>query len=508
MKNLWQKRRELFKRLYIRGTKNEKSTEDEVLVVNSSSGQGFEKIRIYGKTTYTPVDFSSLLMSVASKKESYTSTGTTGVLCCGIPDLLCQRELTYTPTLTGDIGTHSVYIADGYNFLFSSTHTLINGGTCYPVKIKDYPYIIITGIVDEAGLDSVLACFTISVEGDTVYEIKSLENPLVELYGKNLTNMEDDKYSGAGKILEKSSSHIKLESRHTHHSANMKLAIDGQRINERNVIVSCEFSISTDQVTSLAGITWFTNGGISISNKMIGAQSKVGVTEGKISLNRVLNADLSKIDTTKSALCFAFFSNANGKTTYDPTTITYKYPMLRLPGTDEDFEEYREPVKIQVSDITLASVGNVRDYLEIDKKDGRVTYHKLVGTLDINKSKGDQAVLENEEIQDFSDTEWAKSLLELNVPYGCDGYLWVEGSGGIDCEYYTIKNESKYVLTVYYEDQEKNQLEAQKIYHVRRGSVYKIIPPHLSGYVAISDTKTGVINQNTEITLIYKKEEV
>lgn len=506
MKNLWQKRRELFKRLYIRGTKNEKSTEDEVLVVNSSSGQGFEKIRIYGKTTYTPVDFSSLLMSVASKKESYTSTGTTGVLCCGIPDLLCQRELTYIPTLTGDIGTHSVYVADGYNFLFSSTHTLINGGTCYPVTIKDYPYLIITGIVDEADLDSVLASFTISVEGDTIYDIKSLENPLVELHGKNLVDFRLKNYSGAAPVLEKTEDFVRLKASGSHISANFKVSMNSQRLNTRKLYASATYNQKETGPRPCLLIGWYTNKGIGLYSG-IGRSARDDVLKGDISFAGTLKSTLDPNYIGKSEICMALYTNTNGVTSYQATEVTYTNVMIRLSDTDSDFEKYRDPIFVQAQDLTLESGGGVRDYLEIDKENKRVTYHKLVGTLDINKSEGDQAVLENEEIQDFSDTEWAKSLLELNVPYGCDGYLWVEGSGGIDCEYYTIKNENKYTITVCYLDEEYNSIESKKIYHVRRGSVYKITPPYISGYVAVSEERTGVVNQNTEITLIYKKEE-
>ncbi|MBQ7760914.1 MAG: MucBP domain-containing protein [Clostridia bacterium] len=506
MKNLWQKRRELFKHLYVRGTKTEKSVDDEVLTITSSSGQGLEKIRIYGKTNYTPLDLSQVLMENVASSDSYISSGVTGAMAVAIPDMLSKRELTYTPTITGDLGSHSVHIANGSSFLFSSTHALISGGVASPVTIKDYPYIIVTGIVDEADMELVLSSFTIEVSGATLYDIKSLENPLVELYGKNLLNFDQNKYSGAGKVIEKTKDLLTLQAVDSHRSANYKVGIDGRRLNTRKICVSGYFSQTTDETRSCVVAGWYSSTGLGRFNS-VGAYSALGGASGKISIKGILNCDFGSTDLTNYALCVALYSNVSGKTDYSTTYVTYTRPMLSLADTDTDYEEYREPTKIQVPDLILASGGGVRDFLEIDRVMGKVILHKLVGTLEIDKGEEEQVTLAKEEIQDFSDTEWAKALLELNVPYGCDGYLWVEGASKIDCEYYTIKNESKYVLMVYYQDQEGNALVPQKIYHVRKGSIYKITPPHISGYVAVSQEVDGIISQNTEITLIYKKEE-
>ncbi len=506
MKNLWQKRRELFKKLYVRGTKTKKSVSDEVLTITSSSGQGLEKILIYGKTSYTPLDLSQILMNEVASKGAYISSGVTGAMAVAIPDLLCERELTYTPVITGDMGSHSVFLADGTSFLFASTHTLISGGVASQVTARDYPYIIVTGIVDEADMESVLTSFTIEVEGQALYDIKSLEAPLVELYGKNLFNFDQNKYSGAGKVTEKTKDFLTLKAEGSHRSVNYKVAIDGKRLNTRKICASGYFSQTTAETRSCVVAGWYTSTGLGKFHS-VGAYSPIGKASGRISIAGTLNCDFGTTDLTKCALCIALYSNVTGKSDYSTTYVTYTKPMLRLADTDDDYEEYREPVKIQATDITLASGGGVCDYLEIDKAEKRVLYHKLVGTLRADKKESEQEVLATAEIYDFSDTEWAKALLDLNVPYGCDGYLWVQGASKIECEYFTIKNENKYTLTVYYNDEDGQKIESQRLYHVRQGSVYKITPPHISGYVAISQEESGIISQNTEITLIYKKEE-
>lgn len=110
---------------------------------------------------------------------------------------------------------------------------------------------------------------------------------------------------------------------------------------------------------------------------------------------------------------------------------------------------------------------------------------------------------------DLSSTDFARELCLIAGKYNTDYEIMVKSAiapTAIKASYYSTIHEDKYELCISYECDGKSISEA-KTYAVRAGSAYKIIAPHIMGYVPCTPQLQGVINANTEITINYKRKE-
>ena len=109
---------------------------------------------------------------------------------------------------------------------------------------------------------------------------------------------------------------------------------------------------------------------------------------------------------------------------------------------------------------------------------------------------------------DITNTELGRELLNLTLPLGISGKIKIEseiGASGLSLEYYSWAENEKKELTVSYLDSEGNTILAPKKYSVRKGSLYKIMPPHIDGYTPLSEGESGILNESSEVNLIYKE---
>lgn len=116
--------------------------------------------------------------------------------------------------------------------------------------------------------------------------------------------------------------------------------------------------------------------------------------------------------------------------------------------------------------------------------------------------------LKNPITYDITSTELGRELLNLTLPLGISGKIKIEseiGASGLSLEYYSWAENEKKELTVSYLDSEGNTILAPKKYSVRKGSLYKIMPPHIDGYTPLSEGESGILNESSEVNLIYKE---
>ena len=109
---------------------------------------------------------------------------------------------------------------------------------------------------------------------------------------------------------------------------------------------------------------------------------------------------------------------------------------------------------------------------------------------------------------DITSTELGKKLLNLTLPIGISGKLKIDsalGASGLSLEYYSQQREEKQVLRVLYLDETGNEVLSPREYSVRRGSIYKILPPHIDGYTPLTEGEGGILKEDQTINLIYKE---
>ncbi|MBO5287406.1 MAG: MucBP domain-containing protein [Clostridia bacterium] len=110
---------------------------------------------------------------------------------------------------------------------------------------------------------------------------------------------------------------------------------------------------------------------------------------------------------------------------------------------------------------------------------------------------------------DYSNEEWARALLSLNLPYGSSGIIEITATTPItnlQASYFTLGEGDRVDLTVQYMDTEGNQIKEPSTYSVRKDSAFQIISPHIDGYSAIEKSTRGRATKSTEISLVYRKE--
>ena len=513
MKGVWRKRRELFKKSYHRGTLACGEAQDEVLVIEKSAQLGFEKIRIYGKSLYEMTDLDASVNQIITNYSSYWGAGVTGCMVTALPDYLSEREVTYTLSVSAELDSDTtIMLSNTDSFLFSDSKTLYSGGVASQVTVKGYPYFMISGSASVEELEGVLSSISLHVDAGTYQPCKITRagdtGLSLELLGKNFLDASVPKYAGLAIVKEKNEDYITLESSGTHKTLGLALSIDGERLMNRKIRVSGNYEQSTSEVQSCITVYWLKSNGNSASNESVGAYGKINSTSGYISISKAIK----NVPSVASKLSVILYSNINGKTEYSPSTISYSHVMVSLADSPSDYQEYIEPsvvsIPSEVNGVSLCfgSAGNTKDYLEIDKNAGTVKYYQLLGEKNEETGEEYQPILESPVITDLSEEDFAKELLALSLKYGHDGYLWARGAGGIYAEYYSLGQDKRHSLTVLYKNEEGEEIETRHIYHVREGSYYKIIPPHIEGYLPISQPISGIIKENCEISLIYRKE--
>ena len=104
---------------------------------------------------------------------------------------------------------------------------------------------------------------------------------------------------------------------------------------------------------------------------------------------------------------------------------------------------------------------------------------------------------------DLTNTQFAKDLFSLNLPYEHNGGIVLEGNlecGKISVTYLATGSEDTEELKINYVDLSGSLVKDSRTYKIRKGSKYKAHAPEIDGYIPLKDEYEGCITEEKEIT--------
>lgn len=198
----------------------------------------------------------------------------------------------------------------------------------------------------------------------------------------------------------------------------------------------------------------------------------------------------------------------NENTTVTDISISFGYAYNWLIDLDSvylyEYEGNENPA-YEEPKINEISISN--SVVLSDGKEQQITLGENERLVFENKSTPSLIYYTEQEDYDLSHTDFARALVQINAERGKSLEMMIKGAvppRGLNVTYLSSENEDKAILKVKYECDEQ-EISAPKEYSVRRGSIYKVIAPHIKGYISVNDEAQGVLNESTEITLTYKE---
>lgn len=499
--------RRLLKNRYIKGAIRTVNGIDSVKI-EDSSGLGFEKIVIKGKTAHREKTLSEILMGIL-KGGGYTSAGVSGAVAYKLPEGWAESQLSFDPVLTGEGPTFSVSLADGKSFLFSSSVELLSTqGEAKSFLGSGYGYIIVSGITSDDDLNALWENVVINVSGlgtylgKREYEIVNTADLgcSVLLASKNLLDhglFTRTVYDGITLQPEGDTIHMTGTGKRDTYTSPFFVNPD-KRLDISNF----------KDVERLSLCAYFDDPGCRAMVQAGFYDSAGAVATSWInSFNNMVSMPLRGRD--QLMLVIRFYKDVN----YDT-----KIRIMLFEGTEENMPEfvpYFAPTKVDIprevtlSDgstlkIKLAGYGDKCDYIEVDKQGGRVLYYCHVLEQDSSKPAEEQELLDEPVVYDITNNDFARELLCLSVPYKNGGTLRVDGASGIEVKYFANKGEDQALLTIRYVCEGKDIANAF-LHRVRKDSFCDISYPYISGYRAEGTGIRGHALKDTEIILEYRK---
>lgn len=499
--------RRLLKSRYIKGAIRTASGTD-IVKIRDSSGIGFEKIIIKGKTTHKEKTPSEILMGLL-RDGQYTSAGVSGAVAYKLPEGWAESQLSFTPVITGEAPAFSVSLADGQSFLFSSSVELLSTqGEVNSFSGSGYGYIIVSGIASDEDLNALWENVAIDVSrlgtylGKREYEIINMGDMgcSILLRSKNLLDHNlfiRTVYDGITLQTEGHTIHMTgTGKRDTYTSPffnNPDKLLDISNFKDVEMISACAYFDDPGCRTMMQAGFYDSTGAVA--------------TSWINSFNNMASMPLRGRDQLMLVIRF-----------YKGVTYDTKIRIMLFEGTEEsmpEFVPYFAPVRVDIpreitlSDgsvlkIKLAGYGDKCDYIEADNQKGRVLYYCHVLEQDSSKPAEEQDLLDEPIVYDLSECEFAKELLSLNVPYKNGGTLRAEGASAIEVKYFATKGEDRVQMTIRYMC-DGSEIADDFLHKVRKGSFYHISHPYISGYRAKGEDVKGYANKDTEIILEYKK---
>ncbi|MBR2444296.1 MAG: hypothetical protein IKB27_02720 [Clostridia bacterium] len=499
--------RRLLKSRYIKGAIRTASGTD-IVKIRDSSGIGFEKIIIKGKTTHKEKTHSEILMGLL-RGGQYTSAGVSGAVAYKLPEGWAESQLSFTPVITGASPGFSVSLADGQSFLFSSSVELLSTqGEVNPFFGSGYGYIIVSGITSGEDLNALWENVAIDVSslgtylGKREYEIVNTGDMgcSILLRSKNLLDhnlFTRTVYDGITLQPEGHTIHMTGTGKRDIYTSpffnNPDKMLDISNFKDVEMISACAYFDDPGCRAMMQAGFYDSTGAVA--------------TSWINSFNNMVSMPLRGRDQLMLVIRF-----------YKDVTYDTKIRIMLFEGTEEsmpEFVPYFAPVRVDIpreitlSDgsvlkIKLAGYGDKCDYIEADNQKGRVLYYCHVLEQDSSKPADMQVLLDEPIVYDLSECEFAKELLSLNVPYKNGGTLRAEGASAIEVKYFATKGEDQVQMTIRYMC-DGSQIADDFLHKVRKGSFYHVSHPHISGYRSKGEDVKGNANKDTEIILEYKK---
>ena len=436
-----------------------------VLHINDSAGLPIS-LEIKGKTIQPEnkaIYYSSYLKDV----KNYISAGVNGAYAISLPASWQGKTAKYSFEINALPNSVSAYLSDGASFLFSNTQALINNqGTSYEVTGSTFTHLIFTGILGEERENE---------NGDVIHVLREL----IDFWEVNELFVEADVSRAFPSPIYCSGD----------------TGID--------LIFSCGNTEKTVKIP-----TEITLDGKTIP--LLFSEYDSLIVDG---INKTVTYRLEswkRVVTGKEAWIINDYAQRNGYGNYYvywtygigvyPKSSTgysthYKISKARHPAPYDSLIIEQSQYLIQLCTDRVESVADFKARLVGQYESGDAVEILVRRTSPI--------------FYDLTSTELGRELLSLVVPIHESGEISIISKCGISnstLSYYTVDEEKKFRLGVSYLNERGEEIKEGKEYFVRSGSFYKIIPPHIDGYLSVSQKESGVMTADTEIDLYYKEE--
>lgn len=460
-------KRRVMKKQYTKGSRTVLESNEMLpsFEINESSGVPLS-LEIKGRTEQGE-NKASYYLDYLKNTDNYTLAGASGAYVISLPSAWVGKMAKYSIFVNKQIEGLSIYLSDGTSFLFSSTAPLLDGTGAYEVSGDSFTHLIFTGVNGQ------------SIE-ETDGTIKFVLSEIISFWQNNELFVDADlSVYFPSPLLSSNDDQLEIE-----------LVCNGEKttilLPKYIIINGTEIPLLMSEYDSLL---------------VDGVNKKVTYKRGSWTKNVTGNevwAYNNYANTTFSQRCYQ-------------RSIAYPVILESDIGYCTHFKNLKWSAEmIKKGDYTCSVV------------EGYTWVFRLTGGEDLSvfTELAKEKHLEGEPISllgkrkdileyDLTGTELGDKLLSLIVPEGKSGVLNIKskiGVGKAELIYYSMLDIDTYKIGISYISENGKEIASRKEYNVRRGSIYKVVPPHISGYTIQSKEESGIATSDKEIILTYKEE--